>query len=51
MNMGSVLVVAGLVPSRRLIEYKWVWGRNDVEPSGVLVIDGKQGRPAGTYGI
>src|SRR5262245_41921209 len=24
MNMGSVLVLAGLLPSRRLIEYNWV---------------------------
>src|SRR5215831_9973114 len=31
MNMGSVLVLAGLLPSRRLIEYNWVRRSGEAE--------------------
>src|SRR5262245_25073645 len=31
----GIIVLAGLFPSRRLIEYNWVRGRNDVGPSRV----------------
>src|SRR5262249_4318048 len=34
MNMGSLLVLAGLLPWRRPIEYNLGLGRNDVDPPG-----------------
>jgi hypothetical protein len=48
--MGSLLVLAGLLPSRRLIEYNWVEDEMTWSRPG-SVIEDNQGRAAGTYGI